>query len=120
MRYPVPENKTIFVRFHRELDNMIREKAEKEGKKYATLITEILSSYSLSPFPLSPISSSFFIKRGRGKGKKIGKGINITMKKVIWNDIRIRGEKEGMKENEMWTSILYTFLESEERQKTSE
>ena len=23
-----------------------------------------------------------------------GKGMNITLKKVIWNEIRIRGEKE--------------------------
>lgn len=117
MRYPVPENKTVFVRLHKELDRMIEEVAERENKKRATIVAQILTSYSSNPFPLSPFSSSFFLKRGRGREKMIGKGMNITMKKVVWNDIRIRGEKEGMKEKEMWTSILYSYLEEKEEKK---
>ena len=113
MRYPVPENKTSFVRLHKELDKMIEDRAKRENKKRATLVAQILTSYSSSPFPLSPSSYSFFLKRGRGREKMMGKGMNVTMKKVVWNDIRIRGEKEGIRENDMRIAIIYSFLEKE-------
>lgn len=117
MRYPVPDNKKVYVRFHKELDKMIEEKAEKENKKSATLVAQILTSFIKEPFPLSPSSYLFFLRRGRGRESNLGKGMNITMKKVIWNEIRIRGEKEGMKEGEMRSAILFSFFEREEEEK---
>lgn len=110
MRKPTPENIVFFIRFHKEIDEMIEERAKEENKRKSSLVSEILSSYIESPFSLSPSSSPFFLKRGRGREKVIGKGMNITLKKVVRNEIRIRGEKEGMKESEMMTSILFSYL----------
>ena len=118
MRYPVPENKVVFMRLHKELDKMIEEEMKRKNKRRATVVARILSSYIENPFPLSPSSSSLFLKRGRGREKMRGRGMNITMKKVVWNEIRIRGEKEGMKETEMRTSIIFSYLEKENK-KTS-
>jgi hypothetical protein len=113
MRYPVPENKTIFVRFHKDLCEMIEDYAAKKEKKKATVVAEILEEYILSPFPFSPISSMYLMKRGRSSEKVRGKGMNITLKKVIDNEIRIRAEKEEMTENEFRTYILVSFLKKE-------
>lgn len=113
MRRPTPENKVVFLRFHKEIERMIEEYAEEQKKKKATVVTQILEEYISSPFPLSPLSSSFFLKRGRSRGKVVGKGMNITVKKVIENEIKIRGEREGMRENDFKTSIIFSFLQKE-------
>ena len=113
MRMPVPENKQVFVRFHKDLCERIEDYANEVGKKKATVVTEILEKYIQSPFPLSPISSMYLMRRGRSNEKVKGKGMNITIKKVIDNEIRIRAEREGMAENEFRTYILASFLENE-------
>ena len=113
MRYPVPGNQVIYLRFHKEIERQIIEYAEKNKIKKATTVRRILEAYILSPFPLSPLSSSYFLKRGRRKGKVVGKGINVTMKKVMENEIKIRAEKKKMKENDFKTSIIFSFLQKE-------
>ena len=113
MRMPVPENKQVFVRFHKDLCSQIEEYAIQNGKKKATVVAEILEEYIRSPFPLSPISSMFLMRRGRSNEKVKGKGMNITIKKVVDNEIRIRAEREEMTENEFRTYILASFLEKE-------
>lgn len=115
MRLPVPENKVIFIRFHKELDKMIEKEAEMRGAKKATLVSQIMTAFVSSPFPLSPLSSLFFIKRGRGREKIIGKGMNVTIKKAVDNEIRIRAEKEGMRESDFKASIIYSFIEEGEK-----
>ncbi len=114
MRKPVPENKIIFLRFHKELCEMIDEYAKRKEKRKATVVSEIFEEYISSPFPLSPISSMYFVKRGRGNEKITGKGMNITIKKVVDNEIKIQAEKKEMKENDFRTSIIFSFLEKEE------
>lgn len=114
LRKPVPENKVIFLRFHKDLCGMIDKYAKRKGKRKATVVSEIFEEYISSPFPLSPISSMYLVKRGRGTEKIIGKGMNITLKKVVDNEIKIRAEKEEMKENEFRTYILVSFFEKEE------
>lgn len=113
MRRPVPENKVFFIRFHKEIERMIEEYAEEQKKKRATAVRLILEEYISSPFPLSPLSSSFFLKRGRSKGKVVGKGMNITIKRVIENEIKIRAEREGIREKDFKTSIIFSFLQKE-------
>ena len=113
MRYPVPGNQVIYLRFHKEIEKQIIEYAEKNKIKKATTVRRILEEYVSSPFPLSPLSSFYFLKRGRRKGKIVGKGMNITMKKVIENEIRIRAGKEEMRENDFKTSIIFSYLQKE-------
>ena len=54
------------------------------------------------------------MKRGRGNERVIGKGMNITTKKIVDNEIKIQAEKKEMKENDFRTSIIFSFLEKEE------
>lgn len=113
MRKPVPENKLLFVRFHKDICEMIENYAKTQGKRKATVVSEILERYVDSPFPLSPLSSLYFMKRGRSNEKVRGKGMNITIKKVIENEIRIQAEEREMKENDFRTSIIFSFFEKE-------
>lgn len=113
MRTPKPENKVFFVRFHKDLQEMIEEYAQEHDIKKATLTSRILEEYVASPFPLSPLACCCFIKRGRGYEKIIGKGMNITMKKISINEIRIRAESEKMKECDYRAAIIFSYLEKE-------
>lgn len=111
MRYPVPGNKTVFMRFHEELDSLIEEEAKKRNMKKATLVAEAFTAYTLSPFHLLS-SSHFFLKRGRGREKKIGKGMNVTVKETVINEIRIRGEEEGIRESDFRASVIYSYIKN--------
>lgn len=114
MRNPVPENKIVFVRFHKEVYEMIEEYAKSQNKKKATVVSQILEEYISSPFPLSSLSSRFFLKRGRSQtGRVISKGMNVTMKKVINKEIQIRADEEEMKENDFRTAIIYSYIKRE-------
>ena len=113
MRKPAPENKRVFIRFHKDVLAMIEEAATKQNKGNATVVSEIFEQYVASPFPLSPLSSCYSIKRGRRIGKIVGRGTNVTIRKVVDNEIRIRADKEGMTETDFRNAIVFSFLEKE-------
>ena len=90
---------------------MIEEYAKSQGLRKATAASKILEQYVTSPFPLSPHSSLYFMKQGRSSEAVKGKGMNITIRKVIDNEIRIQADKKGIKENDFRTAIIFSFIE---------
>ena len=118
MRIPVPENRKIFVRFHKDICKMIEEYADRKGKKKATITSEILSQYAKTPFPLSPHASIYYMKKGRSTEVVKGNAMNITMKKVLDNAIRIHADENGIGENNFRAAIIYSYIQNEKERET--
>lgn len=113
MRKPVPGNKQVFIRFHKDIIQMIEEYAAKQNMAKATVVSKIFEQYVKEPFYLSSLSAPYFIKRGRSSEKVVGKGMIVTVKKVVDNAIKIEAGKEGMRENDFRTAIVFSFLKKE-------
>lgn len=127
MRQKVTDNIIVYIRFRKDLDDIIAEAATKKGIPKATFvgnamteyITEISSSLggrldNISNYPglLSPLSSSFFAKKGRAVAKNMGKPMRITLKKINENNIQLAAQHSGYTITQFRTAIMVTWLQN--------
>ena len=126
MRAKVTDNTIVYIRFRKDLDDIITEAATKQGVPKATFVGNAMTEYitelfistngrfdSISDFSdfFSPLSSSFFAKKGRALAKNMGKPMRITLKKINENNIQLAAQCSGYTITQFRTAIMVTWLQ---------
>ena len=128
MRPRVTDNKILYIRFRKDLDDLITRTALDRNMPKATLVGGVMSEYirslatahkgqitalSRSDLKLSPLSSSFFVKHGRMVERTLGKPMRITLKKVDEGNIQLAALAAGYTITQFRTAIMVTWAENE-------
>ena len=126
MRPKVTDSVIVYIRFRKDLDDILAEVAIKQGVPKATLVgkamTEFITDFSLTSQGqfdkishyqnfLSPLSSSFFAKKGRAIAKNMGKPMRVTLKKINEHNIKLAAHYSGYSITQFRTAIMVTWLE---------
>lgn len=125
MRKKANNTKIIYVRFHKDIDNLITEQANRKDKAKASLVAEIMTEYmqdlsknckgnfkSVTKQQLSfpSLSSSFFMRKGRSIETKLGKPMRVTMKDIDEGNMKLAAFYSGYSITEFRTAILVKWL----------
>ena len=125
MRPKATDNVIIYIRFRKDLDEIITKVAIKRGLPKATLVRKAMTEWmtegitegllqfqksSLKHNRLSSLSSVFFAKRGRAHQRNIGNPMRVTLKRVVENNIRLAAHNSGYTITEFRTAIMVTWL----------
>ena len=128
MRQRVTDSKIIYIRFRKDLDDLITQTAIDTSIPKATLVGRVMTEYirsltsschsqfnSLSKENLtfSPLSSSFFVKHGRSDERTLGKPMRITLKKIDEGNMRLAALATRYTITQFRTAIMVTWLENE-------
>ena len=125
MRRKVYDSKIIYIRFHKDIDDLMIAEANKRGKPKASLIAEILTEYiqkltnacngnfkTVTGKKLSfpSLSSSFFVKKGRAAESRLGSPMRVTMKDIDEGNMKLAAFHSGYSITQFRTAILVKWL----------
>lgn len=121
----VTDNKVIYIRFRKDLDDLIAQEALRTNTHKATLVGGALTEYIRSiasscggkvssidktSLNFSSLSSSFFVKTGRTvTGRALGKPMRVTLKMVDEGNMRLAALSTGYTITQFRTAIMVTW-----------
>ena len=121
----VTDSKIIYIRFRKDLDDLISQEALRTNTHKATLVGSVLTEYirtlssscqgritSLNKTSLgfSSLSSSFFVKHGRSVERVLGKPMRVTLKMVDEGNMRLAALSTGYTITQFRTAIMVTWV----------
>ena len=124
MRPRVIDSKIIYIRFRKDLDDLIEREASQSGTPKATLVAKVMTEYirSLSfschgrfnaldraSLNFSSLSSSFFVKQGRSVERALGKPMRVTLKIVDENNMRLAAMATGYTITQFRTAVMVSW-----------
>lgn len=129
MRYPEPDHKTIYVRYHTEVMKMLDEIAKSRGVRLATVAADILSEYMRKikhDYPtlilreednlgFSKNSPLYFLVRGRSNQSVRGKPMNLTIDINMDRDMQFLADNFDIPIQDFRTSVFVTYYENKFR-----
>ena len=128
MRPRVTDSKIIYLRFRKDLDEIITEKAKSIGRPKASVVRDAMTTYirdldanhhgkldsiTREDLALSPLSSSFFVKTGRAVERVLGKPMRVTLKKVDEGNMKLAALSTGYSITLFRTAIMVTWASNE-------
>ncbi len=130
MRPPVPTHKTVFLRFHVRVDEMLEAFSEKTGMRRATAVVWIQSRYmqkllagdrdittlTMEELGFSGTEEAYFPEPGRrsagGKeGSMLGRAMQITVDKYEDRMLELIAMQHHMSTRNFRTAILVQYFE---------
>ena len=120
----VTDSKIIYIRFRKDLDDLISQEALRTNTHKATLVGSVLTEYirtlssscqgritslNKSSLGFSSLSSSFFVKHGRSVERVLGKPMRVTLKMVDEGNMRLAALSTGYTITQFRTAIMVTW-----------
>lgn len=124
MRPRVTDSKIVYIRFRKDLDDLITKEAARTNTPKATLVGNVMTEYirslsssckgqinSLDKLSLnfSSLSSSFFVKHGRSVERVLGRPMRVTLKMVDEGNMRLAALATGHTITQFRTAIMVTW-----------
>ncbi len=125
MRPPVPEHKTVYVRFHKRIDALLTEFSEKTGMRRATAVVWVQDRFMEALFAdgrsvesvdkealgFTGIEETYFITLGRGtEGSMLGRGMQITVNKANERRMQLIALQNDLSLRDLRTGILVQYF----------
>lgn len=126
MRPAAPEHKTVYVRFHRRVDELLEEFSKQTGMKRAAAVTWIqnrfldriraqgLSADEITEEVLgfSGIELPYFISLGRStEGSVLGRAMQITVDRTADRTLELMAINCSLSTRDFRTAILMQYFE---------
>ena len=126
MRPAAPEHKTVYVRFHRRVDELLEEFSKQTGMKRAAAVTWIQNRFldrmqslgipaddiSEDTFGFSGIEIPYFIALGRStEGSVLGRAMQITVDRTADRMIELYAMRCDLSPRDFRTAILMQYFE---------
>ena len=126
MRAPVPEHKTVYIRFHKRIDALLSAFSQQTGMRRATAVVWIQNRYmekllkekenlaeiTESDLGFSGMEETYFITLGRGsEGSMLGRAMQITVDKNMDRKMELIAYGCHMTMRNFRTAILVQYFE---------
>ena len=126
MRPAAPEHKTVYVRFHRRVDELLEEISKQTGMKRAAAVTWIQNRFldriqslgipaediTEDMFDFSGIEIPYFIALGRStEGSVLGRAMQITVDRTADRMIELFAMRCELSPRDFRTAILMQYFE---------
>ena len=126
MRPAAPEHKTVYVRFHRRVDELLEEFSKQTGMKRAAAVTWIqnrfldrldslgIPTYDLTEEDLgfSGIEIPYYITLGRSaEGSVLGRAMQITVDRTSDRTLELLAMNCNLSTRDFRTAILMQYFE---------
>lgn len=126
MRPAAPEHKTVYVRFHRRVDELLEEFSKQTGMKRAAAVTWIQNRFldriqslgiqaediTEDLFGFSGIEIPYFIALGRStEGSVLGRAMQITVDRTADRMIELFAMRCELSPRDFRTAILMQYFE---------
>lgn len=126
MRPAVPDHKTVYVRFHRRVDELLETFSKQTGMKRAAAVTWIQNRFlermlslgisaediSEETFGFSGIEIPYFIALGRStEGSVLGRAMQITVDRTADRMIELFAMRCDLSPRDFRTAILMQYFE---------
>jgi len=126
MRPAAPEHKTVYVRFHRRVDELLEEFSKQTGMKRAAAVTWIQNRFldriqslgipaediTEGMFDFSGIEIPYFIALGRStEGSVLGRAMQITVDRTADRMIELFAMRCELSPRDFRTAILMQYFE---------
>ena len=126
MRPPVPEHKTVYLRFHKRVDELLSQFSAQTGMMRATAVVWIQNRYmerlladGISPGDITEemlgftgIEIPYFIALGRGtEGSMLGRAMQITVDRTLDRTMELIAIRCEMSLRNFRTAILMQYFE---------
>ena len=126
MRPAAPEHKTVYVRFHRRVDELLEEFSKQTGMKRAAAVTWIQNRFldriqslgipaediTEDMFDFSGIEIPYFIALGRStEGSVLGRAMQITVDRTADRMIELFAMRCELSPRDFRTAILMQYFE---------
>lgn len=124
MRPPGTNHTIIYVRFHKDIDEIISSEAAKADKPRAALVASVISQYvntlkisnkmdpdsiTAESANLSALAQSYFAKLGRSDERILGKPLRVTLNVGTDSFTRSIAQALGYSIAQMRTAIMVTW-----------
>ena len=126
MRPAVPDHKTVYVRFHRRVDELLETFSKQTGMKRAAAVTWIQNRFlermlslgisaediSEEMFGFSGVEIPYFIALGRStEGSVLGRAMQITVDRTADRMIELFAMRCDLSPRDFRTAILMQYFE---------
>ena len=126
MRPAAPEHKTVYVRFHRRVDELLEEFSKQTGMKRAAAVTWIqnrflerllgdgtpIDAITEEMFGFSGIEIPYFISLGRNaEGSVLGRAMQITVDRTADRTLELLAMNCDLSPRDFRTAILMQYFE---------
>lgn len=126
MRPAAPEHKTVYVRFHRRVDELLEEFSKQTGMKRAAAVTWIQNRFldrmqslgipaeelTEDAFGFSGIEIPYYITLGRStEGSVLGRAMQITVDRTADRMIELFAMRCELSPRDFRTAILMQYFE---------
>ena len=126
MRPAAPDHKTVYVRFHRRVDELLETFSKQTGMKRAAAVTWIQNRFlermlslgisaediSEEMFGFSGIEIPYFIALGRStEGSVLGRAMQITVDRTADRMIELFAMRGDLSSRDFRTAILMQYFE---------
>ena len=126
MRPAAPEHKTVYVRFHRRVDELLEEFSKQTGMKRAAAVTWIQNRFldriqsmdipaeelTEDAFGFSGIEIPYYIALGRStEGSVLGRAMQITVDRTADRMIELFAIRCELSTRDFRTAILMQYFE---------
>ena len=126
MRPAVPDHKTVYIRFHRRVDELLETFSKQTGMKRAAAVTWIQNRFlermlslgisaediSEEMFGFSGIEIPYFIALGRStEGSVLGRAMQITVDRTADRMIELFAMRCDLSPRDFRTAILMQYFE---------
>ncbi len=127
MRAPVPEHKTVYLRFHKRVDAMLTEFSAKTGMRRATAVVWIQNRYmakltargipmdalTRDDLGFTGVEEPYFIVLGRGntgEGSMLGRAMQITVDRHTERNMELIAMQADFSLRDFRTAILVDYF----------
>ncbi|MBQ8578163.1 MAG: hypothetical protein IJ449_09420 [Clostridia bacterium] len=125
MRAPVPEHKTVYLRFHKRIDELLTAFSAQTGMRRATAVVWIQNRYMTklteSGIPVSELTADdlgftgieepYFITLGRGSmGSMLGRAMQLTVDRHAERTLELVAMQCGITTRNFRTAILVQYF----------
>ena len=126
MRPAAPEHKTVYVRFHRRVDELLEEFSKQTGMKRAAAVTWIqnrflerllhdgtpIDTITEEMFGFSGVEIPYFIALGRNaEGSVLGRAMQITVDRTADRTLELLAMSCNLSSRDFRTAILMQYFE---------
>ncbi|MBR5870258.1 MAG: hypothetical protein IKZ09_04410 [Clostridia bacterium] len=126
MRPAAPEHKTVYVRFHRRVDELLEEFSKQTGMKRAAAVTWIqnrflerllqdgtpIDAITEDMFGFSGVEIPYFIALGRNaEGSVLGRAMQITVDRTADRTLELLAMSCDLSARDFRTAILMQYFE---------
>ena len=126
MRPPVPEHKTVYIRFHRRIDELLTEFSKQTGMRRATAVNWIQTRYMTQllqenadvseideeALGFSGVEELYVVALGRSnEGSHLGRAMRITVDRHMERMMDVIAAQCGMTLQNFRVSILVHYFE---------